>query len=231
MTAAAQPDRAARITRPDAIGLDLDGTLVDSAPDIAWSANLTLRELGLPALAGEEIRGMIGDGIDTLLQRCLEASLGRPAEVPELAGAKPVLLRHYRDNLFNRGALYPGVRAALARWQAAGIPLACITNKASAFTGPLLSASGIADFIDAFYCADRREDRKPAPTLIQKCLADLGVEPSRFLMIGDSSHDVLAAKAAGCTAVAVNYGYCAPARLEAAAPQFIIDQLDNLLFD
>ena len=231
MTVAARPEREPCIIRPDAIGLDLDGTLVDSAPDIAWSANLTLRELGLPALAEEAVRRMIGDGIDTLLQRCLEASLGRAVAEPEFAGARPIMLRHYRNNIFNRGEVYPGVTTAMARWRAAGLPLFCITNKVSALTGPLLRACGLGEFLDGCYCADQKADRKPAPTLILRCIADLGIEPSRFLMIGDSSHDVLAARAAGSPAVAVNYGYGAAAGLEAAAPQALIDRLDNLVFD
>ena len=229
MAVAAQPERA-RVARPDAIGLDLDGTLVDSAPDIAWSANLTLLELGFPALAEQEVRQMIGDGIDTLLQRCLEASLGRAADESELARARPVLLSHYRDNIFNRGAVYPGVETAIRRWHSAGISLACITNKASALTAPLLRACGLGEFIDAVFCADRRADRKPAPNLLLQCQVELAIEPSRFLMIGDSNHDLLAARAAGSPAVAVSYGYCTIARLEAAAPQCIIDRMDNLYF-
>jgi phosphoglycolate phosphatase len=245
VNATVPPDPASVLQRPRAIGLDLDGTLVDSAPDIAHAANLTLAELGLPVLAPARIRGMIGDGIDALLERCLAAACaddgaGADADAPGERGtateaaalfqaARPVLQRHYAQHVYERGHIFPGVLEALRRWCDEGIALVCITNKASRFALPLLQRSGLWPYLEACYCADLPEERKPAPVLINRCLLERGLAPEELLLIGDSCHDLSAASAAGCPSVAVSYGYGDATRL-AAAGRPVLARLDDLAF-
>jgi phosphoglycolate phosphatase len=211
-----------------AIALDLDGTLVDSAPDLAAAANATLAELDLGPLAEQRVRRMIGDGIDTLIERCLGAAGADIGDPALLARARGRMRQHYAAAVFERSRLYPGVREALAHWRARGVILACVTNKASALAAPLLERAGLAALLDHLYCADEREQRKPSPVLLQRFLDETRVAADACVMIGDSVHDMGAARAAGVAAVAVAYGYGDPFAEPAAAPACTVARLDAL---
>jgi phosphoglycolate phosphatase len=192
------------------IAIDLDGTLVDSAPDLAAAVNATLAGMKLRLLPEPLIRSMIGDGIDTLLARAMQASLGRPPARSELDRARPAMREQYAAAIFKRGCIYEGVRETLSGWRENGLKLACVTNKASTLTGPLLAQAGLDDYFDAVFCADLAEERKPDPCLLLRVLAEFQHEPEQSLMIGDSSHDVHAAQRAGMDVIAVSYGYGTP---------------------
>ncbi|MEQ8515773.1 MAG: HAD-IIIA family hydrolase [Chromatocurvus sp.] len=212
----------------EAIAVDLDGTLVDSLPDLARAANHTLSRRGLSPLHEDEVRGMIGDGIDTLLYRCLQRSLGRDPERRELEEAIPVMRGHYADHVFEHSCIYPGVLEALADWQGRGIRLACVTNKASVLTRPLLQGAGLQAFFESVQCADYSAERKPAPTMLLRLLAEFAIDPTRCAMIGDSTHDIGAARAAGMIAVGVDYGYGNPHGEPRIAPDVTLSRLDQL---
>lgn len=212
-----------------AIAIDLDGTLVDSAPDLATAANLTLQSLGAQPLPEERIRSMIGDGIDRLLRRVLSAAgIGDP-EPAELARLGRLMRSNYRDGLFVYSSIYPGVFEALNRWQGSGLTLACVTNKASELTLPLLQEAELAQYFEYVYCADLPETRKPAPAMLLAFMRDSGVNAASCVMIGDSSHDVMAARAAGVRAIAVTYGYGDPQKTSQAEPCLHTDRLDALV--
>lgn len=189
-----------------AVLLDLDGTLLDTAPEIAAAANAMLAELGLAALPGSTVREFIGSGIPRLVERCLQAA-GPPLVCTRMEGALASFGAHYRRLNGTSSTPFPGVPAALERLRAASLRLACVTNKAAAFTAPLLEKTGLAPFFDCVVSADQVGTRKPHPGPILHACRVLSVAPSEAAVIGDSAHDAGAARAAGCRVLLVSYGY------------------------
>ena len=189
-----------------AVLLDLDGTLLDTAPDLAAAANAMLRELALPALAAETVRDFVGQGIGVLVSRCL-AAVGRESTGEVHDAALAVFSRQYEVANGAASIEYPGVRDGLEAMRAAGFPLACVTNKAARFTGPLLDATGLSKYFDAVVTADAVGKRKPHPEPFLAACRMLGVAPADAVVVGDSANDARAAKAAGCRFLLVPYGY------------------------
>lgn len=190
-----------------AVLFDLDGTLLDSAPDLAAAANAMLAELGLPARAPATIATYIGKGIPRLVERTLTGSLDAAADPALLARALPVYERHYAAESGRRSIPFPGAVEGLRALQAAGLPLACITNKAERFTVDLLRRTALAGFFGVVVCGDTVARKKPDPEPVLTACARLGVPPGEALMIGDSANDVQSARAAGCPVWCVPYGY------------------------
>jgi phosphoglycolate phosphatase len=211
-----------------AVAFDLDGTLVDSAPDLAVAANRMLDALGLPPLAEERIAAAIGDGIDALVVRTLAESAGKPAREDVAVRAARIFRELYAERVFDAGTVYEGVREGLAALAARGLPLGCITNKASPFTTALLERAGLARWFSFVECADAIEQRKPAPYLLLKACAGLGIAPRELLFVGDSGLDAAAARAAGCPVVLVDYGYNRGTRVEDAGADALIASLAEL---
>jgi phosphoglycolate phosphatase len=189
-----------------AVLLDLDGTLLDTAPDLTAAANAMLAEQGLGRLPASEIRDFIGRGIPHLVERCLQAA-GQPLPCARLESALRSFGAHYRRLNGRASAAFPGVPDALGRLRAAGLRLACVTNKAAAFTAPLLEKSGLAPYFDTVVTADQVGKRKPHPQPFLHACRALGVEPAAAAVIGDSANDAEAARAAGCRVLLVSYGY------------------------
>ena len=190
-----------------AVAIDLDGTMIHSAPDLAAAANLTLEQMGAPILSLETVIGMIGDGIDTLLKRCVKESLGKELSDDEMEKYRLIMREFYAEDLFTKSSIYPGVVSSLTKWLEKGIELACITNKASELTLPLLEKAQLGRYFNHTYCADTPADRKPAPAMIHSFLSDSKVTPDYCVMIGDSVHDLHAAENAGVAGIGVSYGY------------------------
>ena len=189
-----------------AVLLDLDGTLLDTAPDIAAAANAMLAEQGLPPLPASTVREFIGSGIPKLVERCLQAS-GFPLACARLEPALRSFATHY-DRLNGRSsAPYPGVVQSLEQLRGAGLRLACVTNKAAAFTLPLLQRSGLSPYFDAVVTADRVGRRKPDPEPFRHACRVLDTTPGESVVIGDSANDAEGARAAGCGVLLVSYGY------------------------
>ena len=185
-----------------AVLLDLDGTLLDTAPDIAAAANAMLAELRLPALPPATVRELIGSGIAKLVERCLHAA-GAPMQEEALQRFRA----HYERLNGSAASPFPGVVPALERMRGAGLRLACVTNKAAAFTLPLLDKARLASLFDAVVTADQVGRRKPDPGPFRHACRVLGVAPGESLVIGDSANDAEAARAAGCRVLLVSYGY------------------------
>lgn len=186
--------------------LDLDGTLLDTLPDLAAAANAMLAEQGLAPLPAAQVRDFVGRGIPHLVERCLQAA-GLPLACGRLEGALRSFGVHYTRLNGRASRPFPGVVEALERMRAAGLRLACVTNKAAAYTTPLLQLAGIAPHFEATVTADQVGARKPDPAPFLFACRALGVTPGEAVVIGDSANDALAARAAGCPVLLVSYGY------------------------
>jgi phosphoglycolate phosphatase len=184
------------------VTIDLDGTLLDTVPDLAAAANAMLREMGRPEFSIETIAAFIGRGIPKLVARCLpdldEAAVDQ---------AQVIFRRHYAIENGRRSALFPGVLEGLQALRAAGLPLAVITNKAAAFTEPLLVATQLAPWFRFAVSGDTLAHKKPHPAQLLHACERMGTLPAENLHIGDSHHDAVAARAAGCPVFIVPYGY------------------------
>jgi phosphoglycolate phosphatase len=190
-----------------AVLFDLDGTLLDTAPDLAAAANAMLAELGLPPRDPAVIATYIGKGIPKLVERTLAGALDAAPDPTALARALPTYERHYAAESGRRSVPFPGVVEGLRALHGAGLPLACITNKAERFTLDLLRWTGLHGYFAAVVSGDTVARKKPDPEPVLTACARLGVRPGEALMIGDSANDVQAARAAGCPVWCVPYGY------------------------
>jgi phosphoglycolate phosphatase len=214
----------------EAVAFDLDGTLIDTAPDLAAAANMMLTLLGGRPLTEDCVAASIGGGVDSLVTKVLERSGGRADVEPAFrATASDLFRKLYAQHLFDRSRVYPGVVQTLEVLAGAGIPLACVTNKESRFALPLLEAAGLHARFTATVCGDRPEDRKPRPNMLLAACVRLGVEPRHVLYIGDSPADIAAAREAKCRIVAVSYGYSAHHLLAEAQPDDIVGSLTSIL--
>ena len=190
-----------------AAAFDLDGTLLDTLPDITEAARRMLTDVGRPEVGQEVVRRYVGDGIQRLAKRLLTGQMDGEPPAKELERALGRFEHHYRDTLIQRTRLFPGVEEGLRRFAREGFKLACVTNKAASFTLPLLAAAGLRGFFDLVVAGDTLPRKKPDPLPLLYCAQQLGVRPLELLMVGDSPHDALAARAAGCPAFCVPYGY------------------------
>lgn len=198
----------------DAAIIDLDGTMVDTLGDFAEALGRMLRELALPGIAAQQIETMVGKGSEHLIKSVLNHVLTQTGKAPTAieieafyVQAWPSYQRHYLAINGQFSGVYPGVEQGLQALRAAGLRLACLTNKPTAFAVPLLRAKGLDGFFEQVFGGDAFERKKPDPLPLRKTCEALGTEPARTLMVGDSSNDAQAARAAGCPVVLVTYGY------------------------
>lgn len=189
-----------------AVLLDLDGTLLDTAPDLTAAVNAMLAGQGLEPLPESVVRDFIGRGITNLVERCLVAA-GLPLPCERLEPALASFGGHYARLNGRASRPFPGVVEALERLRAASLKLACVTNKASAFTTPLLEKTGLAPLLDAVVSSDQVGQRKPHPEPFLHACKLLQVDPREAVVIGDSANDAEGARAAGCRVLLVTYGY------------------------
>jgi len=189
------------------IAFDLDGTLLDSVPDLAKAVQLTLVELNLPIQQQDKVRGWIGNGARVLVKRALSGDI--KGDIPDdlFEKAYPIFLKHYAANLNGDSELYDGVEQTLSALKAEGVPMACITNKPEQFTLPLLKEIGLINFFDKVVCGDTFEQRKPHPMPLLETAKFFNVSPEQSIMVGDSVNDIAAAQAAGFYSICVSYGY------------------------
>jgi phosphoglycolate phosphatase len=193
------------------LAVDLDGTLVDSAPDIAHCLGVALEAVGFTAPGEACTRVWIGDGLETLIARALAHSsesgdTTRAGDRVHTA-ALDAFLACYRDNLFTRSRLYPEVEATLDALLGRGIRLCCITNKRHAFSETLLTRAGVRDRFELLLGGDSLAEKKPSPMQLETAARTLGVAPSNATLLGDSHQDLRAARSAGYGFVFATYGY------------------------
>lgn len=206
-----------------AVLIDLDGTMVDSAPDIVEAANRTLVDLGAPRMSAAAVTSFIGNGVPTLVRRLLAAS-------PTLANfdaddAQALFYRHYRDTNGRFSRLFPGVLDGLSALQGAGYRLACVTNKPMDYTEALLQVFGLAPYFQVVVGGDSIAQMKPDPAPLHHACTLLGVLPQAAVMVGDSHVDVAAARAAHMPVYVLRYGYPGPDGAAALQADALIDSL------
>ena len=198
----------------DAVIIDLDGTMVDTLGDFAEALNRMLGDLELPPIAAQHIERMVGKGSEHLLRSVLHHVLELMNKAPTAieietlyAHALPSYQRHYLAINGHYARVYPGVEAGLQALRHAGLRLACLTNKPTSFALPLLRAKGLEGYFEQVFGGDSFDKKKPDPLPLLKTCEALQTAPARTLMVGDSSNDAQAARAAGCPVVLVTYGY------------------------
>ncbi len=222
----------------DAAVVDLDGTMVDTLDDFVLALNRMLADLP-PSHRNRQVdradvARLVGKGSEHLLKNVLtlvngEAQL-RVDQLNQLyQQAWPSYQRHYLAINGQHAVVYPGVVAGLRQLKEHGLKLACLTNKPSAFALPLLKAKGLAGFFDLTFGGDAFERKKPDPLPLLKTCQALGSTPRRTLMIGDSSNDAQAARAAGCPVLLVSYGYNHGAPIRSVDADAFVDSLDHLV--
>ena len=213
---------------PKMILIDLDGTLIDSVPDLAYSVDAMLARLGRPPRGEAAVRNWVGNGVERLVQRALLGTLDGEAPAADFALALPIFMEIYAENTSGRSVAYPGVREGLDYLSGAGYPLGCVTNKAAQFTLPLLRDLGLLDYFGTVVSGDTLPEKKPHPAPLLHAAAHFGVAPADALMIGDSVSDVTAARAAGFRIICTSYGYNHGRDIREANPDAVIDSFTQL---
>jgi phosphoglycolate phosphatase len=209
-----------------AVLLDLDGTLVDTAEDIVVAANLMLNEFGSAALPFKTVSSFIGKGVPNLVRRSLEAAgIDRSADA-ERAEAR--FNHHYAEVNGRLARVFPGVEAGLAELQRCGYRLGCVTNKPKAIAAALLGMTGLARYLEVLIGGDSLTRMKPDPEPLRHACRLLDVELEHCVMVGDSTVDVAAARAAGIPVYIVRYGYAQAGSVQAKTCDGLIDSIESL---
>ncbi|MDQ7048907.1 MAG: phosphoglycolate phosphatase [Enterobacterales bacterium] len=212
----------------EAILFDLDGTLVDSAPDLTAALNHTLKILQMEPRSEKKVRGWIGNGVEKLLHRGLTDSHNGVATGDDFWRAKNIFYSRYKEQSGQYSKLYPKVIETLQNLRQKGIRLACITNKDRCFTLPLLENLAISEYFDIVVCGDDLTNKKPHPEPLLYATSRLGSIPDQCLMVGDSASDVGAAVAAKMKVICVDYGYAQGINLSSLEINGMISNINQI---
>jgi len=217
------------LRKPGMILIDVDGTLVDSVPDLSYCVDTMMAQLGRAPWGERRVRDWVGNGVERLVKRALVGALDGEPEPADYERAYPLFLELYAENTSKRSKLYPGVREGLDQLKGAGYRLGCVTNKAAQFTEPLLQDLGVFDDFSIVISGDTLPQKKPDPAPLLHGAAFFGCEPGDSLMVGDSVSDVKAARAAGFQIICMSYGYNHGVDIRDAHPDAVIDALTEVL--
>ncbi len=217
-----------KLTRPEMVLIDVDGTLVDSVPDLAFCVDAMMNQLGMPEHGEQRVRHWVGNGVERLVKRALVNQIDGEPDEALFAKALPVFEALYRENTSKRSCLYPGVKQALDFLQTTGVRIGCVTNKASQFTLPLLQDLGVRDYFEIVICGDMVERKKPDPMPLLQAAEQLETEPQASMMLGDSMSDVNAARAAGFQIVCMSYGYNHGEDIRDYDPDAVVDSMAEI---
>ncbi|HAS8402118.1 TPA: phosphoglycolate phosphatase [Vibrio vulnificus] len=213
------------------IAFDLDGTLLDSVPDLAVAADQATRAVGFPGVTELQVRDYVGNGADILIGRALSQSLTINPELSDelRAQARELFDDFYQQTGHKLSHLYPTVKETLKELHQAGFTLALVTNKPSKFVPDVLQQHGIADYFVDVLGGDSFPEKKPNPIALNWLMEKHQIQPTEMLMVGDSKNDILAAKNAGCASFGLIYGYNHGEPIAASEPDFVADSLAQLL--
>ena len=208
---------------------DLDGTLVDSAPDIANAANNMLKTLGEKSAEPEQIRGWIGNGIPKLVKRALTKDIDGEPGAGLFEQALPIFMRHYEQDVCVDSYMYEGVPETLKKLHEQGFILGCVTNKTASCTLPLLNQLQIDQYFTSIVSGDTCSNKKPHPESILFGVQEMELGPDTCALVGDSAHDIHAAYAANIPVIAVSYGYNQGVDLSTLDPYAIVEHFSEIL--
>lgn len=212
----------------DAILIDLDGTLIDTAPDLAGATNRMLAQFGKAAVSEAKVRQWIGNGIPRLVKRALTGEMAGEPEAPLFAEGCRQFMAFYAEDLCLKSRPYPGVVETLRWLQEQNFTLGCVTNKAADFTLPLLEQLGLRDCFASVVSGDTTPNKKPSPEPLLHAAAEMGVLPPTCVLVGDSASDIKAAHAARMPVICVTYGYNQGVDLAALEPTFVVDTFEQI---
>ena len=220
-------------TLPAGILFDLDGTLVDSAPDLTAAMDSMLSTLGREPAGETQVRNWVGNGAGILVKRALAGQFDYQTNPgfseDDYRKALDLFFTAYSDSNGRQAEVYPGVVPFLQAAHAEGIALGVVTNKPQAFTGPLLQKMQLDRWFAIAVSGDTLPVKKPDPAPLLHALGILGKQPEQCLMVGDSVNDIEAAKRAGMPSVAVSYGYNYGSDVRALGADIVVDSLAELL--
>ncbi|MDN3525815.1 phosphoglycolate phosphatase [Halomonas sabkhae] len=211
------------------ICFDLDGTLVDSVPDLAAAVDAALCDLGLPAAGERHVRDWVGNGSRVLMERALRHALAEEPGASRLEQAHDAFVNHYERRPCAASRLYPGVAEALQQLHAAGLTLVLVTNKPAAFIAPILEHFGLSTYFSLCLGGDSLARRKPDPLPLTHAAATFATSTTHCLMVGDSRHDIAAGRAAAFRTLAVPYGYNHGEPVALSGPDAVVESLVELL--
>ncbi|HCP28503.1 phosphoglycolate phosphatase [Pseudomonas fulva] len=214
---------------PRLVMFDLDGTLVDSVPDLAAAVDRMLLELGRPAAGLDAVRHWVGNGAQVLVRRALAGDIDHAGVDDALAEQALALFMDAYAESHDLTVVYPGVQDTLRWLRKRGVEMALITNKPERFVGPLLDQMKLGSYFRWIIGGDTLAQKKPDPAALLFVMQMAGVTPQQALFVGDSRSDVLAAKAAGVQCVGLTYGYNHGRPIEEESPSLVIDDLRALL--
>lgn len=216
------------LSKPKMVLIDVDGTLVDSVPDLAFCVDEMMKQLDMPVHGEAKVREWVGNGVERLTRRALVGQLEGEPDEALFEKAYPIFLDLYTENTSKRSVLYPGVKEGLGYLKSAGYKLGCVTNKAAQFTIPLLKELGVHDEFEIIVSGDTLPKKKPDPLPLLHVAEHFGVTPAEATMIGDSVSDVKAARAAGFQIICMSYGYNHGMDIRDANPDAVIDSMAEL---
>lgn len=214
--------------KPAMILIDVDGTLVDSVPDLTYCVDEMMKRLGMPTHGEAKVRNWVGNGVERLVRRALVGQLDGEPDEALYEKAYPIFLELYRDNTSKRSCLYPGIKEGLDYLKSEGYKMGCVTNKAAQFTEPLLKDLGVYDYFSIVISGDTLPQKKPDPAPLLHAAKFFNVSPEQAMMIGDSISDVKAARAAGFRIVCMTYGYNHGVDIRDANPDAVMDSMAEL---
>ncbi len=211
------------------VAFDLDGTLIDSVPDLALAVDAALADLALPTAGEARVRDWVGNGSLVLMERALRHAIEGDPDEALLERAHAAFLAHYGRDPGAHTRLYPGVRECLDGLRAQGLMLALVTNKPHAFIAPILEGFGLEAHFALCLGGDSLPQKKPDPAPLRHLAAHFGLPPAACLMVGDSRHDIAAGRAAGFRTLAVPYGYNHGEPVRDSGPDGVVESLGELV--
>jgi phosphoglycolate phosphatase len=214
--------------KPAMVLIDVDGTLVDSVPDLTYCVDEMMKRLDMPTHGEAKVRNWVGNGVERLVRRALIGQLDGEPDEALYEKAYPIFLELYRDNTSKRSCLYPGIKEGLDYLKTEGYKMGCVTNKAAQFTEPLLKDLGVYDYFSIVISGDTLPQKKPDPAPLLHAAKFFDVSPEQAMMIGDSISDVKAARAAGFRIVCMTYGYNHGVDIRDANPDAVMDSMAEL---